>query len=255
MWQLAPPRAAHPYPERMLFDLRGRGRRRSVQVIYLGLAVIMAGGLVFFGIGGATNGGLLNAVTGNNSGKVGASLYDKRVKAYTQQVTANPKDAAAWAALAKARVQQASVTGYSQATGQYTAKGLAGLDQASAAWKRYLALNPPKPDDTVASLMVAAYGSSGLNQPTDAASALDAVIAGRGPSAALYTQLALTRYVAGDTRGSLIASKRAIELTPPNKRLQAKAQLDVQRKQIDQARLQGAAKQATSTGTSPLGGG
>lgn len=238
----------------MLFDLRGRGRRRTVQVIYLGLAVLMGGGLVLFGIGGATPGGLFDAVSGNSS-STGSSLYDQRVKTYTQQVTVNPKNQEAWAALAKARVQQASVTGYSQATGQYTTKGLAGLDRASAAWKRYLALNPKRPDDTVASLMVAAYGASGLNQPTDAANALAAVIAGRGPSAALYTQLAIERYVAGDTRGSLIAGRRAIELTDPAKRVQAKAQLDIQRKQIDQARVQGATNQATSTGTSPLGGG
>ncbi|HVP02924.1 MAG TPA: hypothetical protein VMT10_10180 [Solirubrobacteraceae bacterium] len=238
----------------MLFDLRGRGRRRTVQVIYLGLAVILGAGLVFFGIGGATNGGLLNAINGKSS-STGSSLYDKRVKQYERAVAVNPKDEQAWAALAKARVQQASVVGYSQATGQYTAKGLAGLEQASAAWKRYLALNPKKPDDTVASLMVAAYGTSGLNQPTDAANALDAVIAGRGPSAALYTQLAIQRYVAGDTRGSLIAGKHALELTPPSKRLQAKAQLTLERKQIDQARVQQATQNATSTSTNPLGGG
>ena len=238
----------------MLFDLRGRGRRRTVQVIYLGLAVLMGGGLVLFGIGGATPGGLFDAVSGS-SGSTGSSLYEQRVKTYTQQVAANPKDEQAWAGLAKARVQQASITGYSQATGQYTTKGLAGLESASTAWKRYLALNPTKPDDTVASLMVAAYGSSGLNQPTDAANALAAVIQGRGPSAALYTQLAIERYVAGDTRGSLIAGRRAIELTDPAKRVQAKAQLDIQRKQIDQARVQGASQQATNTGTSPLGGG
>ncbi len=52
---------------RMLFDLRGRGRRRTVQVIYLGLAVLMGGGLVLFGIGGATPGGLFDAVSGNSS--------------------------------------------------------------------------------------------------------------------------------------------------------------------------------------------
>ena len=64
-----------------------------------------------------------------------------------------------------------------------------------------------------------------------------------------------SRYVAGDTRGSLIAGRRAIELTDPAKRVQAKAQLDIQRKQIDQARVQGASQQATNPGTSPLGGG
>ena len=32
----------------MLFDLRGRGRRRVVQVVYLGLALLLGGGLVLF---------------------------------------------------------------------------------------------------------------------------------------------------------------------------------------------------------------
>jgi len=53
----------------MLFDLRGRGRRRTVQVVYLGLAVLMFVGLVLFGVGAGNGfGGLLNAFTGNGSG-------------------------------------------------------------------------------------------------------------------------------------------------------------------------------------------
>ena len=53
----------------MLFDLRSRGRRRTVQVVYLGLAVLMGGGLVLFGVGtGNGVGGLLNAFSGNGSG-------------------------------------------------------------------------------------------------------------------------------------------------------------------------------------------
>ena len=51
----------------MLFDLRGRGRRRTVQVIYLSLAVLMGGGLVLFGIGGGTNESLFDAIGGNGS--------------------------------------------------------------------------------------------------------------------------------------------------------------------------------------------
>ena len=50
----------------MLFDLRGRGRRRTVQVIYLSLAILMGGGLVLFGIGGATSGGLIDAIQWDN---------------------------------------------------------------------------------------------------------------------------------------------------------------------------------------------
>ena len=42
-----------PGPHRlMLFDLRGRHRRRAVKVIYIGLALLIGVGLVGFGIGG-----------------------------------------------------------------------------------------------------------------------------------------------------------------------------------------------------------
>ena len=53
----------------MLFDLRGRGRRRTVQTIYLTLAILLGGGLVLFGIGGSVSGGLFDALglTGGGS--------------------------------------------------------------------------------------------------------------------------------------------------------------------------------------------
>ena len=44
----------------MLFDLRGRGRRRLVQVIYIGLAGLIGLGLIGFGIGGGFGGGGLS---------------------------------------------------------------------------------------------------------------------------------------------------------------------------------------------------
>ena len=51
----------------MLFDLRGRGRRRTVQAIYLSLAILMGGGLVLFGIGSDQSGGIVDAVVGEGS--------------------------------------------------------------------------------------------------------------------------------------------------------------------------------------------
>lgn len=237
----------------MLFDLRGRGRRRTVQVIYLSLAILMGGGLVLFGIGGATPGGLVDAVTGSGGGGVGASIYEDRVKKLNAKVAANPKDDQAWADLAKAQVQQASVTGYDQATGRYTQKGIQRLRLAANAWRRYIALDPKKPDDRVASLMVSAYGTSGLNIPKGAADALEAVIEGRGASAALYTQLAVTTYLAGDPRRSLIAERRAIELTPKAKRKLTEANISSQRRQIDRLKVQGAVGQQQGPATTPLG--
>src|SRR5215208_2066086 len=50
----------------MLFDLKGR-RRRVVQVTYVGLAVLMGGGLVLSGIGSDASGGLLDALVGGDS--------------------------------------------------------------------------------------------------------------------------------------------------------------------------------------------
>ena len=50
----------------MLFDLKGR-RRRVVQVTYIGLAILMGGGLVLSGIGSDASGGLLDAFVGGDN--------------------------------------------------------------------------------------------------------------------------------------------------------------------------------------------
>src|SRR2546421_8779084 len=82
----------------MLFDLRGRGRRRSVQAIYVGLAVLMGGGLIFFGIGGSVSGGLFDAIglTGNgNSGSGGAGdILAKQQRTAERRGELNPHHAA-----------------------------------------------------------------------------------------------------------------------------------------------------------------
>src|SRR6476661_6415493 len=82
----------------MLFDLRGRGRRRTVQVIYLGLALLMGGGLVLFGVGGDVQGGLLDAFK-ENKGSANDAI-EKRVESAEKKVKANPQQAAAYAQLA-----------------------------------------------------------------------------------------------------------------------------------------------------------
>src|SRR5437899_5030916 len=93
----------------MLFDLRGRGRRRTIQTIYVALAVLMGGGLVFFGIGGNTSGGLFDAFKGGGGGG-GTDVSAKEAKRAERQLKLNPRDAAAWSALAGARFQQAVQT-------------------------------------------------------------------------------------------------------------------------------------------------
>src|SRR4029077_5088578 len=93
----------------MLFDLRSRGRRRTVQVVYLGLALLMGGGLVLFGVGAGNGiGGLLNAFTGNGSGNSQGAAVSQAEKTALKQTRLNPNDPAAWSALVSARWETAS---------------------------------------------------------------------------------------------------------------------------------------------------
>src|ERR1700687_3950265 len=93
----------------MLFDLRRRGRRRTVQFVYLGLALLMGGGLVLFGVGaGNGNGGLLNAFTGNGSGNSQGSFLSSQEKLALKQTKADPSSASAWSSLVQARYENAT---------------------------------------------------------------------------------------------------------------------------------------------------
>src|ERR671926_247153 len=124
----------------MLFDLRGGGRRRTIQTVYILLAVLMGGGLVLFGIGGSVSGGLIDAITNNKgSSSTGLSTYRNRVTQAQRQATAHPQDGAAWATLARARFQLASASDYFDAnSGQWNAQGKTILAQASDAWEHHL---------------------------------------------------------------------------------------------------------------------
>jgi hypothetical protein len=204
----------------MLFDLRGRGRRRTVQAIYLTLAILMGGGLVLFGIGGNTNGGLLDAFKGSSQNT--NDVISKRVDAAEAAARARPQDPAALSALARAHYQAAE---FDQNTGVFTDKGKTELAAAARAWER-LTRATEKPDPNVASLMVQAYSGAGLNQPGKAVSAMETVVDNRQATAPLYVQLAALAYQAGQTRKADLASAKALELAPKDEKEQVKAQLD-----------------------------
>src|SRR3954447_19960437 len=150
----------------MLFALRARGRRRTIKVIYMFLALLMGGGLVFFGIGGATSGGLLDALKSNNGSSSGSSGVEKIVARAQRGVTVNPQNPRAWAALTRAQYQDAAIgDGYDQNSGPFAPKGKQKLVRAEHSWHRYLALDPRKPDPDLAPWMVQAFGPAGLTRP------------------------------------------------------------------------------------------
>ena len=117
----------------MLFDLRGRGRRRTIKIVYITLALLMGGGLVLFGIGGggAMQGGLVDAITGSSGGDTGSERFDKAEKDAAAATRRNPQDPAAWAILARARVQSAGIgDNFDPNSASYTESGKAKLSQA-----------------------------------------------------------------------------------------------------------------------------
>jgi hypothetical protein len=214
----------------MLFDLRGRGRRRTVQIIYLMLAFLMGGGLVFFGIGG-TSGGILDALK-QDAGKTDASgIFQKRVKAAERRARLHPSDPAAWASLTRLRFQEAGAVGYEENANAFNAEGIKKLRGVAAAWDRYLKLDPEKPDANLATQMVQAFGPGGLNQQAKVVTAMEIVVAGRPPSTGLYSQLAIAAYQAGQTRKGDLAADKAVSLAPKAQRAEIRAQLKLAKTQ------------------------
>ena len=195
-----------------------------VQATYLMLAVLMGGGLVLFGIGGEVSGGLVDAFSDRSGDpNAGNSAVEKRLERARERLRTNPRDEAALKELVRGNYQLAS-SGADPDTGRFSGASRARLRQADSAWQRYLALEPARPDDGLAGLMLQAYSEGGLNQAAKAADAAEIVTAAR-PSAQAY--LLLTRYaaLAGQTRTADLAGDRAIELAPRDERRAVRAQV------------------------------
>lgn len=210
----------------MLFDLRSRGRRRTVQAVYLGLALLMGGGLVLFGVGAGNGfGGILNAFTGGGSG--GGSAQNQVVSQQEQQALkatrANPNDPNAWGQLVQARWTTAGQgSNYSTATSTFTASGKKELAGATAAWQRYLSLTK-SPDPSLAVLAARAYVAQG--DYAGAASAWETETLASPSEAKGYECLAVTAYAAKQTRKGDLAAAKALSMLPKAQQTTAKPTL------------------------------
>jgi hypothetical protein len=234
----------------MLFDLRGRGRRRAVQVIYVGLALLIGGGLVLFGVGAGTGGGGLLDAFKNDSGQTSVDkVFKQRVDAAEKAVQLRPTDAAAWANLTRVRFQQAgSGSGFDQTNAVFTDKGKQDLVTTEQAYNKYLTL-AKRPDPNVAALMVQAYGEAGLNEPDKAVTAFEVYLAAQKPTAPLYVQYATYAYQAQETRKAELASKKALALSSKDDKEQIKAELQAARTQASVAAGATSSTPASTTAT------
>jgi hypothetical protein len=204
----------------MLFDLKGK-RRRVVQGTYVMLAVLMGGGLVLFGIGGGTNGGLLDAFKGGGGGSSGDKTLKKEIAAMQKRVALNPSDQGALVTIATDNYRLAAENADPN-TGVFTDKAKTNLTDAASAWERYLALNPPKPNDTLAGYMLQAYSQTGLNKPDKAKQAAE-IFSEAHPSSNAYVQVVFYASLAGDTRTAKLAGQKALQLAPKGQRSSVKA--------------------------------
>lgn len=226
----------------MLFDLQGK-RKRFIQVIYVFLALLLGGSLVFFGIGGDAPGGLGNAVgLDPNSGSTGNSTLDADIETANATLETDPDNQAALVELAKSQAQAGSTALEEDEQGfpVLTEAAIVRFEASVDAWERYLRVVEDKPnkidDDelaTVASTVFQAYERLVFSQtdPVLIQRTLESAVetaqikADTQPTIGSFVQLATYAYLAGDTKVAEKAEQRALGEVDDSSRDQLKSQL------------------------------
>jgi hypothetical protein len=237
----------------MLFDLRGRGRRRTVRVIYIGLALLFGVGFVGFGVGvGGGGGGIFNSLT-NNEGS-GGTTFAGEIKKYRKLTEQQPNNTSDWEHLLSAQLHEAGNEAYVSRTGQLTSKGKELFSQVARTWNSYLALNPPKPSPELAQRMVTVFGEEGLNEPAAAVQVLQIIVAAHPTNFSYYAALAQYAYKANNTRVGDLAAQKAIHLAPAIDQPRLKTELSaLKKKPTESSTSTGTGTTASTTGVLPIG--
>lgn len=205
----------------MLFDLRSRGRRTTVRIVYGGLAVVFL--LAFVGLGVGTGfGGSLNVGELFNGGG-STKTYGATVARAKKRTHHEPSSPAAWAARVEAELHQLTEPEYTnQSTEGFTSNGKQLIAQIQQSWERYLTLEPKNPSPALAHRMISVLGEGGAEQAAAEVRALEIVISAEPPSATLYSELAQYSYQAKNTRQADLAAEKAIGLAPQSERARLK---------------------------------
>ncbi len=207
----------------MLFDLRGR-RRRAVQATYLTLAVLMGGGLVFFGIGGSVSGGLLDAFKGKGNDQNVGGAVQKRIDGNKAKLRANPQSIPLTQELMRDEFQLAG-SQVTQGSASYPKEARDELRRAGGYWQSYLKLQKGDPTPDLARVALQVYDPNALNKPKDAQNAAQ-IVAKADNDAASYLRLVQYSTLAGDKRTADLAARKAVDLAPKAERKTVKLQAE-----------------------------
>ncbi|MGD1050562.1 MAG: hypothetical protein ABR947_05780 [Solirubrobacteraceae bacterium] len=229
----------------MLFDLRSPHRRRVIKVVYVFLAVLIGGGLIFFGIGNGSNfGGLLTAAGGGGGTATGQKQYVKALSTAEKRANASPNSAAAWLKVGEAAYSLATLPDNYLSTSGFTKAGHLALNEMRTAWNRYLALAAANPNVLFAQEIVAAFGAppGGVGDYKTAGTA-QLVVTAAQPNVSNYEELAYYAWLSrDDSQGDLAAAKA--------RSIAGKANLST----VDSTLEEMAAAAAATTGVSSIPG-
>jgi len=229
----------------MLFDLRSPHRRRAIKVVYVFLAVLIGGGLIFFGIGNGSNfGGLLTAAGGGGGTAIGQKQYVKALATAEKQAKVSPNKASVWLKVGEAAYSLAILPDNYLSTSGFTKAGHVALNEMRRAWNRYLGLSAANPNVLFAQEVVAAFGAppSGVGDYKTAGTA-QLVVTAAQPNTSNYEELAYYAWLSGDdSQGDLAAAKA--------RSIAGKANLA----QVDGMLEEMAAAAASTTGVSSIPG-
>lgn len=208
----------------MLFDLQGK-RRRVVQATYLTLAVLMGGGLVFFGVGSDATGGLADIFTGDDGDGGSSGAIEKRIDR-NEERAARPGPAREAAlrelvrdyySLAANQVEPTATTFPEDARDE--------LEDAAGAWQRYIKLDPAKPDPATANYALRVYDVTALNQPDEAKEAAT-IVARSENDWQSYVRVVQYATLAGDSRTADLAGTKAIDLAAKREKKEVRRQVN-----------------------------
>lgn len=228
----------------MLFDLRGK-RRRLIQVVYACLAILMGGSLVLFGIGSDAPGGILDGLGLSDGSGPSSPQYEQALDEAEERLAANPNDSEALLEVARNHylIATLGITVDPQ-TGerQVSSDARESLDEAVAAWNRYLETDPRRPDAGMAR-NISQVNEIRFSEALERGEVREALVIAeqtaeaariavrQSPTAPDLSNMARYLYISGKEAEADRARERAIELVDAQDREQIERVLNRQARQ------------------------